>query len=55
MGEHDDDLDSTVVEGEEVERDAFHVDEEPLGRGDEELSDEAAPVDDMPSVDDAEL
>ena len=55
MGEHDDDLESTVIEGEEVERDAFNVDEEPLGNGEEEPTDETAPVDDTPSVDDAEL
>jgi hypothetical protein len=56
MNEHDDDLESTVVEGEEVERDAFNVDEEPLGRVEEEpAADEDSPDDDAPTIDDAEL
>ncbi len=55
MNEHDDDLESTVVEGEEVERDAFNVDEEPLGKGEAEPEDDEASQDDVPSDDDADL
>ena len=56
MDEHDDDLESTVAEGAELERDVFDTDEEPLGRADDKpLDDKAAPDDDTSSVDDAEL
>ena len=50
MDEHDDDLTSEVVEGDEIERDAFNPDEEPVASADEESQDA-----DEPGVDDAEL
>ena len=51
MNEHDDDLASEVVEGDEIEQDVFNADEEPIASsGDKELEDA-----DAPGVDDAEL
>jgi hypothetical protein len=51
MDEHEDDLASEVIEGEEIERDAFDVEEEDIAEGEEPAEDEG----EGPPEDDSEL